>query len=325
MGIFDFLANLHGKFVQQCESEIRPCDELLEAVDLVVKMSHPNIHYVSNYRKKLMPAVEYTLQYADELIAMMPPPVSVDADSWDTNPFIRVAFVNNSKFRKFFSENREIEDFLKKTNSSGCCALLIMDRMDKNIFGAELEGEIIKRDVLKTCVNFSHHQIVTPAISEVETRKNLSLNALSLLATQALEDILFLIEWKKEMETEKRVLEIQLQIHNANVRSRNSFLPDTPDTGDIKEASEMLEQLDRKIAETRARIDEPEDYLGKVMELLYHPEQFLKSEPVKMIVDDMNIIVKNSNHGRADEICFTEFSDSKGTRKAAVLVDYKKF
>ncbi len=58
MGIFDFLANLHGKFVQQCESEIRPCDELLEAVDLVVKMSHPNIHYVSNYRKKLMPAVK---------------------------------------------------------------------------------------------------------------------------------------------------------------------------------------------------------------------------------------------------------------------------
>ncbi|NJL59162.1 MAG: hypothetical protein HC887_05455 [Desulfobacteraceae bacterium] len=59
------------------------------AVDLVVKLSHPNIHYVPHYRKKLMPAVEHTLKYADDVICRIPAPVSIEPDSWNTNPLIR--------------------------------------------------------------------------------------------------------------------------------------------------------------------------------------------------------------------------------------------
>ncbi len=104
-----------------------------------------------------------------------------------------------------------------------------MNRKDKKIFGVEMDGEILKRDVLQTSVDFSDHQIVAPMISEEETRKELSLRALALLATHSLEDILSLIEWKKEMETEKRILEIKLHIRDARVRSRKSLLPDISD------------------------------------------------------------------------------------------------
>ncbi len=95
--------------VNHAANEIRPCDELWEAVDLVVKLSHPNIHYVPHYRKKLMPAVEHTLKYADELIVQMPTPVSIEADSWNTNPFIRTVFLDNRQFKNFFSEHKDIE------------------------------------------------------------------------------------------------------------------------------------------------------------------------------------------------------------------------
>ena len=325
MGIFNFLSKFRDTSGQSSADEIRPRDELWEAVNLVVKLSHPNIHYVPHYRKKLMPAVEHTLKYAYALIVQMPAPVSIEADSWNTNPFVRSTFLNNKEFKYFFSEHQILKDFFHKTNASRCCALLLMNRKNKKILGAEIDGEIIKREVLQTSVEFSDHQIVAPMISEEETRKELSLRALAFLATHSLEDILSLIEWKRDMEMEKRILEIKLHIRDTRVRSRKSLLPDISDnTEDTSEVYEVLRQLDRKIAEVRLELDEPEDYLNRVTELLYHPEQFLRAEPVRIFVNDMNIIKKNEHQGKVDEIRFAQFSTGTGLRKAAVLVDYKR-
>jgi hypothetical protein len=325
MAILDFFTKLRERFGQASADEIRPRDELWEAVNLVVKLSHPNIHYVSNYRKKLMPAVEHTLRYADELIVQMPGPVLVEEDSWNTNPFLRVAFSTNQQFITFFSEQKALKEFFQKTDASRCYALLVMTRNNRKIFGTELVGEIVKRDVLQTSIDFSDHQIVSPMISEAAIRKELSLRTLSLLATHALEDMLSLIEWKKEMETEKQILEVKLHIHDARVRSRKSLLPDISDTVETSEVTEVLGQLDRKIAEVRTEIDEPKDYLNRVTALLYHPEQFLRYEPVQLLVNDMKIVIENHHHGKVDEIGFAEFSTSTGLRKAAVLVDCNRF
>lgn len=326
MGIFDILSKFRGKSGQPSADGIRPREELLEAVDLVVKLSHPNIHYVSRYRKKLMPAVEHTLKYADALIVQMPAPVSIEADSWNTDPFVRAMFLDNREFKYFFSEQKTLKEFFQKTNTSRCCALLVMSRKDKKVLGVEMDGEILIRDVLQTTVDFSDHQIVAPAISEAETRKELSLRVLELLATHCLEDILSLIELKKNMETEKRILEIKLNLHDELVRSRKSVLPDKSDnSGNTSQANEMLGDLDRKITQTRLQLDEPEDYLNRVMELLYHPEQFLRSEPVRMFVNDMNIVTRDEHRGKVDEIRFAELSTDTGLRKAAVLVDCKRF
>jgi len=326
LGIFDFLSKFRDRSGQSSANGIRPRDELWKAVDLVAKLSHPNIHYVSNYRKKLMPAVAHTLKYADELIIQIPAPVSIEADSWNTNPFVRSLFLDNKEFKNFFSEHKALKEFFQKTNASRCCALLVMNRKDKKIFGVEMDGEFLKRDVLQTTVDFSDHHIVAPTISEAETRKELSLRVLTLLATHSLEDILSLIELKKDMETEKHILEIKLNMRDGRDCSRKSFLPDESDnTGKTSDAHEMLGELDRKIAEARLKLNEPEDYLNRVTELLYHPEQFLRSESVRMFVNDMNIITKNEHQGKADEIRFTEFSTDTGLRKAAVLVDYNRY
>ncbi|WP_027357883.1 hypothetical protein [Desulforegula conservatrix] len=325
MALFDFLSKLRDKLGQQETEGIRPKDELWEAVDLVVKMSHPNVHYVPNYRKKLMPAVEHTLKYADELVAQMTTLVSIHADSWNKDPFLRKIFLNNRMFNKLFTENKALTEFFQKTGASRCCALLVMDRKDKNIFGAELEGEIINRDVLKTSISFSNHQIVVPSISEEETRKELSTRALILLTAHALEEIMSIIAWKKEMETEKKTLEVKLQIHNAYINSTKSLLPDKSETDDAKEVSEIIDQLDQKIAEAREEIDEPEDYLNRVTNLLYHPEFFLKYEAVRLLVNDMNVIVENDQLGKVDEINFLELSTASGLKKATVLVDCNRF
>lgn len=46
-----------------------------------------------------------------------------------------------------------------------------MDKTEKTIFGAELEGEIIKRDVIKKSGQFFQNIALHTAVSEKETRK----------------------------------------------------------------------------------------------------------------------------------------------------------
>ncbi|NJL59160.1 MAG: hypothetical protein HC887_05445 [Desulfobacteraceae bacterium] len=119
---------------------------------------------------------------------------------------------------------------------------------------------------------------------------------------------------------------MKLQLHNAGIGSRNSLFSDMPgNTDETGEAFAILGQLDRKIAEVRAELDDPEDYLNKVADLLCHPEQFLKAEPVRMIVNDMNIVVDRDSQKRGDEIRFTEISTGTGDRKAAVLAVCERF
>jgi hypothetical protein len=324
MGILDFLAKLRDILDEPCPDHIRPCDELWEAVDLVVKLSHPDIHYVPHYQTKLMPAVEHTLNYADEMIQRLPGPILIEKDSWNRNPFIRTIFLDGAQFVQFFSESPVLKEFYQKTNDSRCCALLVMDREQKKIIGAEMEGEVLHRDVVQTSVEFSDHQIVAPLISEDETRKELSLRALRLLAAHALKEILSLIEWKKEMETEKQILEVKLHIREAGVRSRNSLLGPS-DKEDTQKAASLLNQLDQKINEIKSEISEPEDYLKKVADLLYHPEGFLRLEPVRMFVNDMNIIMKNNHPGDVDEIFFAELIAGTEFRKAVALVNCIRF
>jgi hypothetical protein len=334
MGLFNFLSKFRNTSDPAISDKIRPREELLEAVDFVAKLSHPNIYYVSHYRKKLMPAVEHTLKYADELIVQLPTPISIEADSWKSNPFVRKTFLDNSAFKDFFSKNKALNNFFQKTNVNRCCALLVMTRKERKTLGVEIDGEIVRRDVLQTSVDFSDHQIVAPMASEEETRKELSLRVLELLASHSLEDILSLISLKKDMEPEKRILEIKMNLTDSLVQSRKSQLPDQSDTpadtpddtpDDTHDTKDVIGRIDKEITEVRVQLDEPEDYLNRVTDLLFHPEQFLKSEPIRMLVNDMNIIVKGEHPVDADDIRFTELKTSTGLRKAVVLVDFIRF
>lgn len=324
MGILDFLAQILGKPDQLERNDTRPSDELMQAVDLVVKKSHPNIHYVTNYRKKLIPAVEHTLGYADELISMFSPAVKIDKDSWGKDFRINPLFLNEKQFLKFFSENERLNEFFKKTGASSCFALLVMDKTVRNIFGTELEGEILKRDVIKKSVNFSKHIIQAPSRSEEEARDELSMRILSLLATRSLDEILSLIKWKQDLENERKMLDIQIQMRSTSVQKTMELLPDPDASEEIKEAQGILKQLDERIAEARTGTDEPEDYLNGVTELLNHPEKYLKAEYVKMLLNDMNIIVDSTYRDRISELELLEFSTPEGLRKATMLIEVER-
>ena len=60
-------------------------------------------------------------------------------------------------------------------------ALLTATRSEKTIFAGEIQGQILRRDVPQTAVDFTDHRIVAPAATEVQDRRTLVEGALRLL------------------------------------------------------------------------------------------------------------------------------------------------
>lgn len=325
MGILDFLTGLLGN---PEESQIgRQAgwqeNEFREAVEEVVHLVHPKVRWTSNYRKKLRPAIERTLEYADELVKNIPGPVEINQDSWGKDSLTRALFVSVDEYRDFFRHNAELERFFQTTRVEQCYALLTMTREEKRIFGVELEDGIIKRDVLQVAVHFYEHRIVAPMASEKESRKALALHALSLLATHSLEEILSLKVWEEELEKQKNLMQVKVKIRQANERGIASLLSGTHNRDpQVAEAKAFLAEVDQKLSTFKAELNSPEDYLKRVANMLGNPQDYLIAESLRLRLSNMGIKISESSSATGHDVHLAELRVKEGPKRAAVLIRY---
>ena len=65
-------------------------------------------------------------------------------------------------------------------------ALLLAERVERNILGMDLVGDQVRRDVQQVAVSFTAHRLLDPTPSEAETRRQLKRRAFDHLLTLAL-------------------------------------------------------------------------------------------------------------------------------------------
>jgi hypothetical protein len=327
MGIVGFLSGLFDN-PEKCqigqkggwlESEFR------DAIEEVAQMVYPKVRWSSNYRKKLRPAVEHTLEYADGLVKEIPGPVDFSLGSWGDDPLSRVLFATVEEHRDFFQNNAELQQVFQTPGVEHCYALLTMTKEEKNVFGVELEGGIIKRDVAQVAVHFGEHRVVAPIPSEEACRKALALRALSLLATRSLEEMLSIISWKEKLQEQKEILEIQLKVRQAREKGIASLMSGVQ-TGDpqLAEAKAVAAEIDQKISTINEQFDDPEDYLKHVTTILFNPQDTLTAEPLRMRLSDMGIKLPESSSARGADVHLTELSLKDGPKRTALFIRYMK-
>jgi hypothetical protein len=159
MKITDFLAGL-----REHRRDARKAEEgLLAAVETAAGLVDPKVRWVSGYRRKLKPAVARTLEYADELIAKIPGPIIADPDRWDHDPLLRAIFSTPEEILSTFHANPQDRKLLEASAGPRLCALLTMTREERSAFGVQVEGDIVKRDVPRTAVNFVDLRLLAPA------------------------------------------------------------------------------------------------------------------------------------------------------------------
>ncbi len=325
MGLLDIILGLSGKSGKvkgETNREQGPADELFATVDGIVRVCNPATLRLRHYRKTLTSAVERTREYSKVLIAKVPGPVEIDADSWSKDPLVNALFATVDQFNDFFFRSKWLREFFEKSGAEHCFALLTMNHEEKTVFATDQEGEILKRNVPKTAVNFDDHRLVAPMPSMEETKRELAKRTVSVLTDFVCEELVFLKKWKKELEDERRLLEAQIEFREARDEDVHLLFRgrEEEDRGGIEEAKKVLASMDGKIAEVSKEISGPEDYLSKVAGVLSNPEKYLQLETVSIRMGDLGIKATDSSDPGAREIRFAELSLQTGQKRAAVLV-----
>lgn len=319
MKLPDFLAGL-----MEQRRDARQAEEgLLAAVETAAGLVDPKIRWVSGYRRKLKPAVARTLEYADELIAKIPGPIIAHPDRWDHDPLLRAIFSSPEELENTFSISSKATECPAPTADAPLCALLTMTRQEKSVFGVQTEGEIVKRDVPRTTVNFVDLRLLAPSTVEAETRERLRRQALTVLCSTAMERILALRSRAQDLGEQRELLKIKLTIRESGQKDLSALMCGTEACdAEIERAQHTLEEITQEIDAAKAELGGPDECLEHVRRILSRPEEYLWVEPLRLRLSPLGFKVDAASSEPAAEIVLCEFKVRGGLQRAAVFVSY---
>jgi hypothetical protein len=281
--------------------------ELTAAVERVIAASAPVICSLRDCRRDLRTPVDNALHYIQQTIDAVPGPVALSPEKWDQNPLLKALFVSPDELCFLLAGDSRVRSFFAQQRAARAFALLTATRRERTIFATAVEGEIVKRDVPQTAVEFHDFRILDLATTETATRCALKDRALNALVTQVLEHLLRLRALKDELKEHQRILSIKLKIQQTRTHHLDGLI-----SGDCESepaapmAQRALADIDRQIQDLAAESDSPAEYLRQLTTVLSAPQEVLTVAPISMHLNWMGVRQRDASASRDCEFRLAE-------------------
>ena len=311
-------ANQTGKFDKEL---------MLRAIERVVDGTDPRLRAVSHYRPKLWESVEHAIDYVVTLVNTLPPAITADRQGYMTDPRLRALFASPESLREILSFSDGTRNYLKSAPDplpAELYAGLGAVRVEKNVLGIEMDGEILRRDVPQTVVNFCDHRLVFLTDNEQGTRRELMRRGCDYLIEMALQRLTDSRVQKTQLEQQQRKLFQQKAslLKQAQVGLESLAGSATTEPVDLSALEQQLEVLETELSQLRADSATLDKHLAKVAATLAEPEKYLRQETIALTLDHTNIKVPDNAQRVANSMTFQEIVMGKDRRIAALFVRF---
>lgn len=300
---------------------------MLRAIERVVDGTDPRLRAVSHYRRQLWDSVERAIDFVVNFVNALPPAITADRQGYMTDPRLRALFASPESLRETLSFSEGTRNYLKQTPNplpGELYAGLGAVRVEKNVLGIDLEGEILRREVPQTVVNFCDHRLVCLTDNEPDTRRELMRRGFDYLVETALHRLTTSRVQKTQLEQQQR----KLLLHKANIlRKAQVGLESltkaaTHKPVDLDALEQQLQDIEAELGQLRADSATLDKHLAKVAAILGAPEKHLQLEPVTLTLDHMNTKVSADSPRVANSMTFQEIVMGKDRRLAALFVRF---
>lgn len=127
-------------------------------------------HWPGRYRVPL----EGALAQARRVAHAVPGPITLDREHWARYPFTHALFPSVEAMEKAIAASPELGAFMASPGvGREVHALLSLRREERAVFGMELDGEVLRRDVPQNVVWFTDPHFLAPAGDEASAREAL--------------------------------------------------------------------------------------------------------------------------------------------------------
>jgi hypothetical protein len=294
---------------------------LTEAVQRVLHLSAPMVCTVRDCRRELCSPVANALAYIQQALDAIPGPVPLAPENWDHDPLLQALFIDAEEIKTLLARNRSLRSFCAKQPAVCAFALLTATKKERTIFGTAVEGDIVRRDVAQTAVEFEDHRIIDPGASLSETRRALQDRTLNALVNHVLERMLQLRSRRDELKEQQRILCIKLKIQQTRMQgldvlsSHESAAESAP-----PEDHPIVCELDRQIRDLAQECDSPDEYLRQLTAVLNAPQHVLTVTPICMRLNWMGIKQNGASGDGGPDIRLAEVKLQNQLKRVAVFV-----
>ncbi len=295
-----FLRNRQEKSLSDSRAAV-----VLNTIESVVDGTDSKIRLVRGYRKKLGNIIQSSLEFSDDIVNRIPPPLEVSSSSFVSDPYVNAFFTNVADLQSVFSHSSEIQDYMAESDedNAGCCALLCMRRTEKTVMGMELSGDRLNRDVLQVAVNFSDHRVYSPAPSEPKARQGLKHCLFQGLVTNALERIMKLRLASHRLQSRQQMLHASLRRNRQKIKEMNQGT-DNKIAHAIEATGQELRKVEKEMLNTPLMT--PQRVLEQVIEVFSNPGEFVKMRKIPLRLNKMCIKISDDSPAPANQLNLTE-------------------
>ena len=311
---------LRGSYKRLDEQDIE------RAIGIVVEETDPRLRLVRGYRKKLRKPVIRSLVYVDSLVTRIPGPFEISRRAYGSNPQVNALFGSADDIETVFARSRALHGYFRDwPDCERVFVPLAMYREEKKVMGMSLAGDIVRRDVAQTAVNFSGHRLGVCAASEADLRDRLKWRGIHNLAVAALENITRLKTGTTQLAEQRSLLEMKLRDLQAQHRGLDG-LAVAPGTNEQewRALKQHLEDTGRRLEEARAGLSTLADYLTQVTRVFNHPSRYLKVRPGSVRVDRMGIKAEEGASGQVSEVVSASIALGDRPPFEAILASYDR-
>jgi len=290
-----------------------------EAIERVAEKTDPWLRSVFDYTYKLRQAVIISLEHVEKLVNRLPPPISIKFDSPGSCSALAVFFATKDEMLNTLQNDRELAGYLRDHEPSAkqITALLLMEKFEKTIFGAELSGNVVARDVPQTSVTFRNQRLLEPAKSENETRRRLETRAFDHLLKLAQKQITNAKSMRKDLVRRQTLLQSKLTVlQREHIHLNEDEFEAMPS---VKEITGQLRQVETQLMEFGGEDKMLNVYLDIAIKILSHPEEHLWGTKQHIILDQSGIKRAQPTEN-SSELTFQELCDSEGRKWVTLLV-----
>jgi hypothetical protein len=268
------------------------------AIERVVNQANPAMRGLSGYRRKLFPVVERLLEYCEELVAQIPGPITVDPDSWSSDPLVNALFGNVERIRQVLS-GPAVRQWVKAhpvPSGDDLHALLAVMPIERSQLGMELVQDQVQRDVKQTTLSFVDHELHAVAEKMPESRQILTGQLVDLIVSIAIADIVAQEERIAALEQAVRMLKLKRKVINPRAGAVDLVLSSSGQhVAELERLQARIDESERDLADAKRGLGDVEQYLHRLIALLDHPERHLGLERMHRWLDRMNVVRDRSD------------------------------
>jgi hypothetical protein len=284
----------------------------LDADPLIGKLAHRIaqdnsfiLHTDSDSADDLIASVAVACAHARSMVDELGEPFALSLKQNTETALGPVLFDSRQDAMTALRQASKIKEVFTSSATRECVFILTMQRHEYHVFGSEIEGDLIKRDVMQQVVEFGDHHFTHAAGSLQELGDKLVENVVLYLAGLAPQRMKANEKMRAEILRSEELLKAQLKTLQHALMEHRPFAAPSRLQGKLAQGGQELAGLEGRLSTLTVNHD-THLCLGEIRDILLAPERHIHLESIEMRVGDFGVKSATGKLVRFHECCYDD-------------------